>query len=262
MLVLPFLAAAASLFSLSSAAPTPLANLALSFVDSSSDTANSFSLLNKRQTCSLTADCKNTPPSYANRYCKSGTCSWRCRSGYTQSGSRCVKDVSTSPSGSSTLSSGTTPTKVSLLAQSGVRSFTGTNTGAIASWYATNSGQDSTNGHSWCYYPYTDSVPGFAISLNTMLNDFNGDATAARQAYCGLEATVTTAAGKTVTLYVTDAFDDAWVRTPTSIDVIKNAFANLYGKSTSDKNAVLQNVSWKFTGNRSAKYSYASTGSG
>lgn len=90
---------------------------------------------------------------------------------------------------------------------------------------------DSTNGHSWsasilpsshgphslicfvcrCYYPYNDATPGFAISLASMLADAGGDATKARQMYCGLEAIVTTPSGKTVTLYVADAFDDAYV---------------------------------------------------
>jgi len=35
------------------------------------------------------------------------------------------------------------------LTASGVNKFLGTNTGAIASWFHTNSAQDSTNGHSW-----------------------------------------------------------------------------------------------------------------
>lgn len=55
-------------------------------------------------------------------------------------------------------------------------------------------------------------MPGFAISLKTMLADFNGDENAARAAYCGLEAVVTTSSGVSQTLYIADAFDDAWVR--------------------------------------------------
>jgi len=47
-----------------------------------------------------------------------------------------------------------------------------------------------------------------------------------------------------------DAFDDAWVLTPTSIDVVYNSFTKLLGWQTSNKNDVIQNVSWKFTGNR------------
>jgi len=68
-----------------------------------------------------------------------------------------------------------------------------------------------------CWFPYNDNTPGFAISLNTMMADANWDATAARKKYCGLEAVVTTPAGKELTLYVTDAFDDTWVRALTSI---------------------------------------------
>ncbi|GAA5974702.1 hypothetical protein JCM11641_007231 [Rhodosporidiobolus odoratus] len=44
------------------------------------------------QTCAASSDCKNTPPANANRYCNKGTCSFRCKSGYTLSGSStCVK---------------------------------------------------------------------------------------------------------------------------------------------------------------------------
>uniref|UniRef100_A0A0K3CGR4 FGENESH: predicted gene_6.523 protein n=1 Tax=Rhodotorula toruloides TaxID=5286 RepID=A0A0K3CGR4_RHOTO len=106
-----------------------------------------------------------------------------------------------------------------------------------------------------------DSVPGFAPSLSTMLNNFGGDATAARQAYCGLEAIVTTPDGKSATLYVADAFDDTWVRTPSSLDIIYGAFAQLFGSQTSNKNDVVTGATWKFTGNRNPKYAYASTSS-
>ncbi|GAA5820184.1 hypothetical protein JCM3770_004813 [Rhodotorula araucariae] len=154
-------------------------------------------------------------------------------------------------------------TSSNAVASSGINSFQGTNTGAIASWYRTNDPNDVTNGHSWCLSPYNDAVPGFAISLKTMLADFGGDETAARKAYCGLEAVVTTPNGVSQTLYVVDAFDDAWVRTPTSVDVIYDAFTKLNdGKATSDKNTVINNVSWRFTGNRSNQYKYAGVGSG
>lgn len=107
---------------------------------------------------------------------------------------------------------------------SGVSAFQasshGWNTGAIASWFKTNSPEDNTNGHSWCWYPYSDSTPGFAPSLSTMLNAAGGDETAAREMWCGREAVVKTSDGKSVTLYITDAFDDTWVRTPNSIDVV------------------------------------------
>ena len=43
-----------------------------------------------------------------------------------------------------------TSSSVSLLSQAGIKGFLGDNDNAILSWYNTNSGQDSTNGHSWC----------------------------------------------------------------------------------------------------------------
>ncbi|BGP15550.1 hypothetical protein JCM10213_001359 [Rhodosporidiobolus nylandii] len=42
-------------------------------------------------TCKVTADCSNSPPANANKYCNNGTCSFRCRSGFKQSGNTCVK---------------------------------------------------------------------------------------------------------------------------------------------------------------------------
>lgn len=148
----------------------------------------------------------------------------------------------------------------SLLSKAGVTSFLGTNTNAIASWYHADSSTDSTNGHSWCYFPYNDNTPGIAISLKTMVNNFGGDAMAARKAYCGLEVEVTTPSGTTSTLVVADAFDDAWVLTPTSIDVMYNAFTTLYGSATTNKNDVIKNVEWKFTGNRNSQYVFNGEG--
>lgn len=92
-----------------------------------------------------------------------------------------------------------------------------------------------------------------------MLNNFGGDYEAAAKAYCGLEAIVTTPDGKTATLYIADGFDDTWVRTPASIDVIYDSFAQLYGSTTSNKNDVVQGATWKLTGNRNSKYAFKST---
>ncbi|GAA5844283.1 hypothetical protein JCM3766R1_002897 [Sporobolomyces carnicolor] len=149
---------------------------------------------------------------------------------------------------------------LSLLSSAGIKSFLGTNTNAIASWYHADSSQDSTNGNSWCYYPYNDDTPGFAISVGTMIANFGGDAMAARKAYCGLEAIVTTPDGTELTLYVADGFDDAWVKTPTSIDVMYNSFTKLFGKATSNKNDVITGTTWRFTGNRNERYAFDSTG--
>lgn len=147
-----------------------------------------------------------------------------CKSGYSKSGTKCVKKPAAAAANYQLA------TKSDAVASSGVKSFTGTNTGAIVSWYHTNSATDSTNGascsrsfahpsrpfllasltrpsivptgHSWCLYPYDDNVPGFAVSLSAMLADFNGDENAARAAYCGLGATFTTSSGVSQTLYI------------------------------------------------------------
>lgn len=149
---------------------------------------------------------------------------------------------------------------LSLLSAAGIKSFLGLQTNAIASWYHANSGQDSTNGHSWCYYPYNDDTPGLAINVATMIANFNGDEMAARKAYCGLEVAVTTPSGTELTLYVADGFDPAWVKTPSSIDVMYNSFTKLFGKETSNKNDVITGTKWIFTGNRNERYAFNSEG--
>lgn len=126
----------------------------------------------------------------------------------------------------------------SKLSAIGISTFLGEQTGAIASWFRTNSGQDSTNGNSWCYRPYDDSMPGFAPSLKTMLASFGGDPIAAGKAFCGQEAEFTTPDGRTATLFIADAFDDRWVLTPTSVDVIHGAFHLLFGSTTDNVSGV------------------------
>jgi hypothetical protein len=105
-----------------------------------------------------------------------------------------------------------------------------------------------------------DNTPGFAPSLNTMLAAANGSADLARELFCGLEATITSAAGDKIVLYVADAFDDTWVRTPSSIDVVHPFFNTVFGKVTEDKNDVLKKAKWKWTGRRNLQY--ASRGAG
>ncbi|PRQ74709.1 hypothetical protein AAT19DRAFT_15062 [Rhodotorula toruloides] len=122
-----------------------------------------------------------------------------------------------SASSSASASSPATPSSSSVdhskLKALGISTFLGNLTGAIASWYHTDSTTDSTNDD--------DSVPGFAPSLKTMLSSFNGDATAAKKGFCGLKATVySPKTGKQVSMIIADALDDKWVRTPNSIDVI------------------------------------------
>ncbi|GAA5935849.1 hypothetical protein JCM3775_007347 [Rhodotorula graminis] len=150
---------------------------------------------------------------------------------------------------------------VSLLSKAGIQGFLGDNSNAILSWYNTNSGQDSTNGNSWCGFPYDNNVPGVAPSLKTMLNNFGGDYEAAAKAYCGLELVVSTPDGKSKTMYIADAFDDTWVLTPSSLDIIHGSFTDLFGSYTDNKNDVVKGASWKFTGQRNDKYKFKSTNS-
>ncbi|GAA6011917.1 hypothetical protein JCM11491_000102 [Sporobolomyces phaffii] len=232
-------------------------------------------------------------PANSSHACVKNNCSFTCDDGFARAGfNSCVAvgsnssstsvtpapSTSSSPAPTATATTTTTTTTTTtsstpgpaavatilpnVLASSGVTSFLSVpNSNAIASWYRASSPQDSTNGHSWCYYPYNDDTPGFAISLATMLANFDGDAMAARKAYCGLEAVVTNPAdGTALTLYVADAFDDAWVLTPTSIDVMYNSFSKLFGRVTTNKNDVVKNASWQFTGNRNARYAFNSIG--
>jgi len=45
----------------------------------------------------------------------------------------------------------------------------------IGSWFRGNNSIDSTNGHSWCGFPYRDSTPGFAIDITQMTNGTNAN---------------------------------------------------------------------------------------
>lgn len=94
-----------------------------------------------------------------------------------------------------------------------------------------------------------------------MLANFDGDYESAAKAYSGLEAEITTPDGRTVTLYVADAFDDTWVRTPASLDIIHGSFKSLYGSYTNNKNNVVKNASWRFTGRRNERLTFKSTDS-
>jgi hypothetical protein len=105
-----------------------------------------------------------------------------------------------------------------------------------------------------------------------MLGNFGGDTTKAGTAYCGLEAKATDpATGNSALIYIVDGssfggrlhrlthcagFDPAWVRTAGSIDLTIGAFKALYGSQTDDKNIVIQDLQWEFTGNRKAEYAF------
>ncbi|GAA6013707.1 hypothetical protein JCM10207_004827 [Rhodosporidiobolus poonsookiae] len=45
------------------------------------------------QTCAASSQCTGTIPGNANHYCNKGVCSWRCRSGYTSTGTACTKSA-------------------------------------------------------------------------------------------------------------------------------------------------------------------------
>lgn len=140
----------------------------------------------------------------------------------------------------------------------GITGFQGQpNTGAIGSWFRTDNSEDDTNGRSWCQTNYQDTWMGFAPSVDTMLSNFGGDLAKAATAYCGLEAKATDpATGNTALMYIVDGFADPWVLTPTSVDLTLAAFKALYGSNTDDKNIVIQNLQWEFTGNRMQAYGY------
>ncbi|GAA5874986.1 hypothetical protein JCM8547_002142 [Rhodosporidiobolus lusitaniae] len=266
---LTLLAATLALFQLSSAAPAPFVDENSSIFDvDMTDSTPGLHALEKRQTCTGVSRCKNKIIwQNGQRACVNGVCTTVCKPNYKYAGNKKCVGVKKTSSSSSSKKVASTKSSVKLATVASASSnldgvpssWLGSNGNAILSWFKANSAQDSTNGHSWCYYPYSDSLPGAAISLSTMLTAASGDATKARQMFCGLEMQVTTAAGKTATLYVADAFDDAWVLTPNSMDLLYNSFVKLFGKKTTNKNDVLQGASWKFTGNKSSKYSYAST---
>jgi hypothetical protein len=147
------------------------------------------------------------------------------------------------------------------LRRQGITGFLKKNGGprGIGSWFKTNAGQDSTNGHSWCGYPYNDNTNGFAPDVSVMLRNFGGNYEKAAKAYCGLEAIVTTPKGK-FKMYIADGFDPRWVRTPGSIDIPKNRWAKLAGYATNDKNKVIMGITWELTGKRSKQYSFKGRG--
>lgn len=142
------------------------------------------------------------------------------------------------------------------LSSLGVTGFQGENGPAIGSFFHTDSAQDSTNGMSWCQLKYTDTTNGFAPDVTVMLNDFGGDYEKATKAYCGLEAIVTAPNGNSKTMYIVDGFDHQWVRTPGSIDIVIDDFAELYGEYTENKDDVIQGITWRLTGNRNDNYKF------
>jgi len=135
---------------------------------------------------------------------------------------------------------------------------TGTQTG-IGSWFRANAGADSTNGASWCGYKYSDSDPLIAVPLSSMggktYNDDPAAWKAATQKYCGLEAKVTDpSTGKSKIMYIGDGFDEKWVKSANSVDIMLDAFIEIHGDPNGNKNDVIKNVQWELTGNRNTQY--------
>ena len=142
--------------------------------------------------------------------------------------------------------------------------FVGVQSG-IGSWFRANNSIDSTNGHSWCGYPYQDWTPGFAIDMAQMAQGGNPQwpdplwAPTAK-AWCGLEAKIyCPATGETLIGFMIDAFDHKWVRSNGSIDIMLRQFESLQRSKALDKNKVLQ-VQWEFTGVRNPQYQFGGIG--
>ncbi|KAM0791013.1 hypothetical protein ACM66B_004312 [Microbotryomycetes sp. NB124-2] len=237
------------------------------------------------QWCKRTTDCYGDLVENSHWYCATNKCEQHCDEGFTMSPwwNTCVANCGPNNgwrnpwtgkcSGSSSnqqQQQADTSSSISLAKSyesgyesadlSHVGSFGGDNGNAIVSWFDTSSAQDSTNGHSWCMFPYSNDTPGVAIKYSTMLNAAGGDENWARQIFCGLEMEVY-ANGKTSKVVVADAFSDEWVRTESSLDVVHNAFTGMLGWYTNNKNDVIQGASWKFTGRRSTQYKFGGPGS-
>ena len=111
------------------------------------------------------------------------------------------------------------------------------------------------DGNSWRLYPCKNYSIIFAIDLDQMTRSPQGG-----REYCGMEALVRyPKTNKTLKMYVGDAFDPKWVKTPGSIDIIVESFKYLTNDAPLRKNVIF-GIEWEFTGNKSAKYSYASKG--
>ena len=136
----------------------------------------------------------------------------------------------------------------------------------LGSWFRANNVNDSTNGHSWCGYPYQDSSPVFAPDILLMGNGSspvypNPNWAITAKQYCGLEAKVyNPVTGQTILMYLGDAFDHKWVHSPGSIDIMINSYSVLYGSYAVNKDLVIMDVQWEFTGNYNPRYKFGGVG--
>jgi hypothetical protein len=144
--------------------------------------------------------------------------------------------------------------------------FKGKNKG-IGSFFSSSKSSDATNGRSWCGFPYKDYTNGFAPDLSVMTDGTNAVWTGgmnnyaeSAKKYCGLEARVTNLDnGAVKVMYIVDAFDPRWVKSPGSIDIMTKSWEGLAGRPANDKNVVL-NVEWELTGNRNPRYVFDGNG--
>ncbi|KAK4046237.1 hypothetical protein OIV83_006216 [Microbotryomycetes sp. JL201] len=105
-----------------------------------------------------------------------------------------------------------------------------------------------------------------------MLLNFDNDYRKAAMAYCGLEARFFVSPnghvqdkdksseerrkGRTreVLLFIGDGFAEEWVKTPGSVDIVKQS--QMFGKATEDKNDVILDLEWELTGRRNEKFTF------
>jgi hypothetical protein len=78
--------------------------------------------------------------------------------------------------------------------------------------------------------------------------------------YCGLEAKVTNLkTGTSKLMYIVDAFDDKWLKSPFSIDIMINNYQELTGDYSMNKANVI-NIEWELTGRKYEKYKFGGVG--
>ena len=136
----------------------------------------------------------------------------------------------------------------------------------MGSWFRANNSQDSTNGHSWCGYEYRDYSPVFAPDIFRMANGTSPQWTDpswpvyAKQ-WCGLEAKVwNPETDTTIFMFIGDAFDHSWVRSPGSIDIMIKSYSTLLGRVPRDKNDCIMGLQWTLTGARNPQYKFGGPG--
>jgi len=98
------------------------------------------------------------------------------------------KKSSKHPSGKKPSGAGSSSFADAVPADLSAVAFQGQQGAGIASWFDADSKRDSTNGHSWCGFPYNDNSRLFAPSVGTMLRKYNGNYEAAAKAHCGMIA--------------------------------------------------------------------------